>query len=80
MPRDQAIALLQECIGTAYEANVSVQSPQMRTAAALLSTLESAAAAEQSADAPPPDPYAEQLKLLFSDDYIISDDFDDEQL
>ncbi|KAL1528878.1 hypothetical protein AB1Y20_010201 [Prymnesium parvum] len=69
LPPVDAMQLLQECIGNAYEANVSIQSPQMKVAAALLATLENAAA--MRTDGPASDPYGEQLNQLFADEYSI---------
>ena len=69
-----AAAMLQAVIGDAYAAGVSVSSPQMRKAAALLTVIEQAASAEEAPDvAAPLDPHLQQMNAIFSDDYAMPD-------
>ena len=73
---EAAIDKLQEAIGAAYEANVDIRSPQMKVAAALMSTLENARAIAD--DAPAADPFAAQMDSLFANEYAMPDlDLDD---
>ena len=75
LPAEEAMQNLEAAIGGAYEANVSVKSPQMKMAAALLATLENAARVRE--DAPPADPFGDQMNSLFADSYAMPE-MDDE--
>ena len=69
-----AAAMLQQVIGDAYTAGVSVSSPQMRKAASLLTVIEQAVASEERPEAAAPlDAHNEQMNAIFSDDYAMPD-------
>ena len=66
--------MLQQVIGDAYTAGVSVSSPQMRKAASLLTVIEQAVASEERPEAAAPlNAHNEQMNAIFSDDYAMPD-------
>ena len=71
-----AAAMLQQVIGDAFEVGVSVSSPQMRKAAALLGAFETALATtddEASAAKATTDAHEQKMNALFSDEYAMPD-------